>query len=388
MPAAPSPVIRFRLADPPVPLTAADPLWRAPLTTSRQTPRGAAAAPRLGDYLGAAAAYLARGRYAALRRALAQRLGRPLAPRDLSAITLRLEKHGPFYHPLRAVIQVGGRRVSLAVNGAVSAAGRAIAGREYALLRRLAIDFPGGFLPRVYGRSGKPQGPDPIPFFLAEWFVGYHEFHLAARPGGKAPEMILWHPRHGRRRLDPLQTAAIHRGAAFILTHYYDPGTFAQIYPWHHACGDFVVRLQAGRPRLRLVTARQYAPMVRIAAGGAERPLEALLLFVLNLTLRNRIDRSDGVGDLVWAGGEALAATLAGFWAALARKRPGGERAGALAGRFRRYLATLDRSDIGAALEALLQTCRPDTPERALMARHLQRHRRQVWDLLVRGIGG
>ena len=54
----------------------------------------------------------------------------------------------------------------------------------------------------------------------------------------------------------------VYRQAAFILTLYYDVETFEQIFPWHHAAGDFVVKADEGAVDVRLVTARQYAPMI------------------------------------------------------------------------------------------------------------------------------
>jgi hypothetical protein len=219
---------------------------------------------------------------------------------------------------------------------------------------------------------------------LAEWFGGYHEFHLSASLAGRAPLMQLWHPRHGRQPLEVAQALAIQRRAAFILTYYYDPHSFAQIFPWHHAAGDFVARLHGGRLRVRLVTARQYAPMIHMEEAGPEARHEALLLFLLNLTLRNRLDRFDGVGAVAWAGEATLAATLEGFWEALDQKRAAGIPCGALAADFRRYLGAIPFSEIDDALETLLRTCHPAAPEREVMAGHLERHRRQLEEMLRR----
>ena len=86
---------------------------------------------------------------------------------------------------------------------------------------------------------------------------------------------------------------------AAILTGYFDTRSFAQIYPWHPAAGDFIARIAGDGVAVRLVAARQYGPLV----GPPDLPPEeALLFFFLNLTLRLRVDRLDGVGEVAWAG--------------------------------------------------------------------------------------
>lgn len=96
--------------------------------------------------------------------------------------------------------------------------------------------------------------------------------------------------------------------------------SFSQIFPWHHAAGDFVVRFRDPGLDVRLVTVRDFRPM--FDAGATEAPrwfLEALLLFFLNLTIRMRLDRLDGVGDLVWADQWVLLAAIEGFFQGLVR---------------------------------------------------------------------
>ena len=48
--------------------------------------------------------------------------------------------------------------------------------------------------------------------------------------------------------------------------------------------------------------------------------LQALLIFFLNLSIRMRLDRYDGVGDIVWADGLVVQSTLDGFFEGLALK--------------------------------------------------------------------
>ena len=48
--------------------------------------------------------------------------------------------------------------------------------------------------------------------------------------------------------------------------------------------------------------------------------LDALLVFFLNLTIRMRLDRQDGIGEIVWADDIAIKGTLQGFLEGLALK--------------------------------------------------------------------
>jgi hypothetical protein len=104
-----------------------------------------------------------------------------------------------------------------------------------------------------------------------------------------------------------------------ILTTCYDPVTTCQIFPWHHAAGDFVVRTEGYRAAVRLITARDYTPMV----GVDEQPLDergmmdALVSFLIQLSIRMRLDRLDGVSDVAWAPGACLAPMMEGFFQGL-----------------------------------------------------------------------
>lgn len=76
------------------------------------------------------------------------------------------------------------------------------------------------------------------------------------------------------------------------MTCYYNAETFEQIFPWHHAAGDFVIKLQKNNMKMKLITVRQYAPMLENKNETAKNNtdsdiylmLEAMLVFFLNLS--------------------------------------------------------------------------------------------------------
>ena len=70
---------------------------------------------------------------------------------------------------------------------------------------------------------------------------------------------------------------------------------------------------------MKLITVRQYAAMFenKITKNNTDSDiylmLEAMLVFFLNLSIRNRIDRLDGVGEIVWSDNISVEGTLRGF---------------------------------------------------------------------------
>ena len=141
----------------------------------------------------------------------------------------------------------------------------------------------------------------------------------------RAPPLIkVWDVHSEKPFLDAEEARSVYHQAALILTAYLDPESFSQIYPWHHAAGDFILkRLEAGA-QLRLITVRGYLPLVTVGSDPSEKWIP-LVHFFLNLSLRMRLDRLDGTGELVWADPDCLAGVVSGFiegWEQKAEKNP------------------------------------------------------------------
>ncbi|MGW8220818.1 MAG: hypothetical protein ACWGP1_01605 [Syntrophobacteria bacterium] len=273
---------------------------------------------RYGPYLGAVHYLLLRNNCQKILEALAHRLGRPVKLKEVDAIEIRTEKHGAFYHVARADLSVSGQIVSFAVNVAVSDEARAQLERDFSLLRNLTNRYNYKFLPQVYFKgagiyreSGKPLRW--LHMFVAEWFRDYHEFHLHRDESDNSTRMLVWDLTHGSYYLSKHQCVGLYRQGAKILTLYYSWNNFKQIYPWHHAAGDFVLRKNKDTVDLRLVTVRDYATVVDFTSGKKAGKLLALILFFLHLTIQMRIDRLDGVGDVVWAKDYCLEGVVQGF---------------------------------------------------------------------------
>ncbi|MCU0564612.1 MAG: hypothetical protein MUE48_11835 [Desulfobacterales bacterium] len=345
--------------------------WVAPLPASRTAHPGACT---YGDYFLAVRAFFETSGREAVARALRQK---GMAP-DPAEWRIFLVKHGEHYHPARVETGGAGGMGEWVVNVAVSDAARGLLRREHAVLAALA-GRPRRFLPEVYGWGEVECRPGArIACLLAEWFGGFHEFHLTRTPdGGRG--VVLWDAEGGNRLLSPSQVVSVYRQAAYILTSYLDLGGFEAIGGWHHAAGDFVVRDGPGAIDVRLVTAREYRPVFGRAPSDLEGLLNACLGFLLQLSLRTRIDRLDGTGDMVWSGPEAVGATVDGVLAALAETPFPEGLPLPFADLFGRYLAGCSAEVLeGLCADVVARSFPPGSIERGLAAAGLTEHVRAL----------
>ena len=333
---------------------------RIPVTSAIASPRGdipctadRAALPlegcdaqlTYGAYFEAIEAFVARDGYAPLRAALA---GTGCDLEGVREIVLKAEKHGALYHP--ASLTLGGpdgETVRLCVNVAVTDVARDCLAGEAGLLGALRDRFGGTSLPEPYA-AGEVAGCGML---LEQWFAGFHEFHQDG-----AGRVRLWDYDAGERLLDPAEALAVYREAARILTLYYDPETGASLGPWHHAAGDFVARVAEGRVDVRCITVRGYGAAHDFSQAGPMAGKLALLAFFTDLTLRMRLDRVDGVGQLVLAGEDVARAAVAGFATALGERPDTRDSAPDLLA----FLASFSPEELAGAGRQLAAPCPPD----------------------------
>ncbi|MGD9084236.1 MAG: hypothetical protein PVJ41_04665 [Desulfobacterales bacterium] len=359
-----------------------NPLWQQPIPLRLDTLRKADdVSVRHADYFEAAQAFLEARHYDVITRAVSQRLGYEINPHDLAEIRIRLEKHGAFYHPARVEIIVDQKQLSFVLNVAVSDSGRRFIEQDYHHLKRLNAETPFDYLPQVYGREqiSGPAGLN-IGMFLGEWFDGYHEFHLAPDPDDHTLKIVVWDESGGRFFLTVEQTKTLYAQAAKILTCYYNLLSYEQILAWHHAAGDFVASFENDRLQLKLVTVRRYAAIfenqkqVKTDANDPQHLLQALLVFFLNLSLQMRLDRLEGVGDMVWSDKAAVDATLTGFLDALSMKSDVDFLPDSPLTCFLAYISACQASDLLDLSEAIVSRLNPRMPELPLIKENLSEH--------------
>jgi hypothetical protein len=248
-----------------------------------------------------------------------RKLNRKVDSQELVEMVIRSEKHGALYHPASIEIFLENARLKLCLNVAVSEEGKQWLRNELSVLDLLHDRYHLPYLPRPYY-----HGEFNAMFFLVEdWFEGYHEFHLSIDEQERQ-RVKLWDFDKGFKYLTKKQSFELYFLISRLLTMYYDFESASQIYPWHHAAGDFIARV--GYPNIshcdqeidvRLVTARGYQPRIILNDKEPSCTLTGLYFFFLSMVIRMRLDRLDGVGRIVWADDVCLDAAVKGFFDAL-----------------------------------------------------------------------
>ena len=374
------PQIEYLLPSPRGYVSADVSLRRAPMRLTRceaRPPHGPALT--YGAYFNGIRDVISKDGYKRLVHATGRRLARQVVLSDIKAVLVYGEKHGSDYHPARIEVLVQDTRLCFVMNVAVTARGKARLCQEVNVLRHLDRKYDFSFLPHPYFqgeascRGDHDEETDAsMTMFLADWFQGYCEFHLSIDKEVGFQRLVMWDTDKGPQYLSRQQARHLYRQGAMILTLYYDIETFEQIFPWHHAAGDFVVRTQGDRLDMKLVTARQYAPMVDPSAGVSV--YEALLLFWLNLSVRMRLDRLDGVADVTWADSDCLGAMVEGFVEGLRIKEQKGIVPAGFGDGFLRRCACLARQDLSDRVHALVDACDQGAPDVPVIRGHLERH--------------
>jgi hypothetical protein len=358
-------------------------MWQLPMRLTR-TEAGQASDLALslsyGQYFSAIRDVISTDTYGPLVDATARQLAEDISLTDIDEILIYAEKHGSDYHPARIEVTVHDACAAFVMNVAVTARGKDRLCREFDVLQHLNSKYSYRFLPQTYcwGEAlyGSGPGENNMLMFLADWFKGYHEFHLSIDENHGLQKLVVWDAVKGHRYLSPSQARQVYSQAARVMTLYYDIETFEQIFPWHHAAGDFVVKTQDKSLDVRLVTARQYVPMLGHCEGVSIH--EALLFFLLNLSVRMRLDRLDGVGIVAWADDDCVEATVSGFVEGLWTRGQQGIINGNFVDGFLRFCRSLAKDDLLDGCHALINACDPSAPDMPVIRTHVEGHVREL----------
>jgi hypothetical protein len=357
-------------------------LWLQPLSLSRHfLGENSAISLGHGEYFQTIRNFLENDGNEIICRALTRRLQQDVKAQDIREIQLCLVKHGEFYHPARIEVLTHRHKIPFVLNVAVSETGIKAINKEYHCLIKLNDEFPICFLPKVFGFGEVAStGDHKIRMFLGHWFEGYKEFHISRDPSDNRNKILVWDDIRSPYYLSLKQSAELYRQAARILTYYYNVESFEQIFPWHHGAGDFVVKIGEANLDLKLISVRGYAPLftnpnqLKNGEMDTEQILQALLIFFLNLSIRMRLDRYDGVGDIVWADGPVVQSTLDGVMDGLALKPSVASMPDSLDNCFRYYLSVCTKEDLNELSNALVETFNQRAPEVRVVKQHLKEH--------------
>lgn len=290
--------------------------------------------------------------------------------------TIRLVKHGACYHVCRVSMPMLYGAGELAVNVATNPAGRAIMEADFRLMARHSVRCPVPVVPKVFRYEEDRQGDGQTwAMFAAEWLTGFHEFHHSFDPKRNRLGVQIWDTDTEYRFLSSRQERSLYRRIAKVLTLLYDIRTGSEVHPWHHAAGDFVVRQDRRGLQVRLITIRGDTPLFNPVQGdGPEAMLNRLLFFLCNVSIRNRLDRIDGVGDLCWADEMAVAATVEGFFEALCVHEQTEPFPGDMIKAFRGFARALDPTRIYDICDQIVGSYPPNASEIEIIQEHLVDH--------------
>lgn len=377
------------------PVREGDSIWSIPIPLSRHKSAGTIKSDsdiiiNCGDYFTTARDFLERDRCAIITQSVSQHLHRHIISEEIEEIRIFLDKHGEFYHPAKIETVLQADKIPFVLNVAVTDVGKECAQREYRLLKKLDTEYPHSFIPKVYAQGTVFTKMDQVEtrIFLGEWFEGFNEFHMSLDPDDKRYKIIVWDHEHGNFFLTTRQTMDLYRKAAKILTCYYNVETFEQILLWHHAAGDFVLKCQKEDVEVKLVTVRQYRSMFEKSVSSEpinldpDLILEALLVFFFNMAIKMRIDRLDGVGEIVWSNDIALKGILKGFFEGLALKPQISVFPEPLDHCFRQHLLSCSRGDFFDLNHAIVHTYPLQAPEVPVIRKHLGKHVESLYNAI------
>ncbi|MFH1102478.1 MAG: hypothetical protein V1714_01760 [Pseudomonadota bacterium] len=367
------------------PVTEGTRIWDAPFPGEKPPALGEPLSDdppdaRIGDYFTGARAFLEENRFNLLTQSASKLARFPISFSQIRTIYIRLQKHGEFYHPARVDVMGEGFDVAFVLNVALSEKGTQWIEREYRLLKTLTRRYPSSYLPEVFGIGSHAFYGKTVRMFLGEWMEGFHEFHHVPDRPGKGTRIEVWDEEDPPFLLSAFQEHELYHQISHILTFYYDIPSFKQIYPWHHAAGDFVVRMDGGDLCVKLVSARGYASMFQKASSFKSEKdarsfiLHAILLFFLDLSIRIRIDRIGGVGEMIWADETSLQGLVSGFFTGLTMKPAVNGFPAPISDCFSAYLASCRKDDLDDLLMGIANRHLPRKEESELILPYLKYH--------------
>lgn len=302
----------------------------------------------------------------------------------IQCIRILAEKSGSDYHPARIVVDSGSKESCFAVNAAMTSRGLMRIDSEFDSMQFLGRHFRRKFVPSVYFSGAVPLSESglQVKMFLTEWFENYHEFHLSRDPGSGEIHAELWESQHRLAQLTERELHLVYQKASHILTYYYDVAAYLEIYPWHHAAGDFVVSRTYNGIDVKLIAARQYASRLLGGHSGDEAVLEAAALFLANLTIRMRLDRSHGIGEILWGPSHGVADTILGFLSGLAAQMEEGRVPELLGKQIIDFLKMLGPESLTEIFACVIDSYDPGAPDLATIQENSREHVFDVFQAL------
>ncbi len=325
-----------------------------------------------GDYFGLIYNFITYNNFKNILTAI-YKINNKIINEDIENINIYLKKHGQFYHPSKIdIIIKKNNKISLVLNIALNKEGKSVINREYNILKEINIKYKNTYLPEVFNLCEIKVNDDlKAILFLGQWFENFCEFHISMDLNN-IKKIIVWNFTEKNYYLSGKQEKELYKNVAKIITFYYNPETFEQIYPWHHAAGDFVIKKNSDQIDLKLITVRQYLPMVDTVKKDIVFQIEILLLFFLNLSIRIRIDRLDGTGGIVWSNDIAIDGFIEGFCQAMNEKN--NTNCINIYSCFKDFILNLEKEELNYYFKEILESYNNKTSEVEFINNNLKKH--------------
>lgn len=381
-----NPQLRFFLSGQTKPLEPDSKRWNLPLPVKREITgikedQNSSLSVTYGDYFEATGAFIKKNNYEVMLTALSC-INEDIRLEQINKINIYLEKHGPFYHPSKIEAVTENSAIPFVLNVAVSKIGIECIHKEYFTLKKLGSEFSSSFIPAVYGQDDF-IGRDnlQIGLFLGEWFEGYSEFHISKDPSDGKEKILVWDNLNGNFFISADKGTEIYRQASMIMTSFYNVHSFEQIFPWHHASGDFVVKQIGDSLDLKLITARQYSSLFQTKVQIKDQGLifEGLFMFLVVLSIRMRLDRIDGTGDIVWADNLSIEGTIKGFREGIKIKTKARVIPYNFIDKFKIYLHSISENELFELSKAIVNSFNQSAPDIPVICRNLVKHSSELF---------
>jgi len=332
----------------------------------------------LGDFFHLVRLFLLDRAGPVLTSSLSRIWERDVRLQDIDNVVIRYEKYGTLYQIVSAEIISGGQKAKFAVSAALTPAAQENITFEYNLISYINTRTGLSYLPRVYCINSldieKDSHVETVALSLAEWFEGYHEWHFEKDHEGK-DTIVVWNTEKGNQNTSAEEAHTIIREASRILTLYYDVESCERITPWHHGAGDFIVNTDSWKVDVKLITVRGYETFSTPDANQSVDPLLGILFFLIELTIKMRMDKMEGMGDTIWADSRYVNAAVQGFFHAMKIKERDHECNAISIDDFMSTLKTLNQDEIASSISSYLEHNQaPDTADYKVIQEHLEEH--------------
>jgi hypothetical protein len=340
----------------------------------------------LGDYFDAVRGFVLLDNGKHLVHLLAHLWGQKVELADIEKIIIRYEKYGALYQIVSAEVFSQDQQVKFAVSTAISGEAKETLNSEFDLIQHLYYQKGLPYLPHAYYRQTinllKEEMSESVLMTMSQWFENYHEWHFS-KDDNNVERIIIWDMQGGGYRFaSDFEFYEIIRQISKILTLYYSLDTCCRIHPWHHGAGDFVVKTGDGVVDVRLVTARGYGPIALSSREERVDIFKALMLFFFDITIKMRLDKSEGVGEPYWAEASILKAVLEGFLDALKTKESESDCPDLNADAFINILKAFSEDDIRAFFSSWIDQYRIHDPsDYTVIERHINDHAADVYQV-------